>query len=412
VRRDLTAAREGYDVVVVGRGIVGSSAALRCARAGAQVAVVDSTALGQATAAGAGIIAPVGLGGDEVGDSWTSLVGSAIESYRRLLEGLEDDDHGDPGFARVGEVVVATREEDHPALEQLAARLEQLGGRGVDLGVVSRLQGRDLAATWPELSPGLQGLHIENVGRVDGRRMQARIERAATAAGAVFLAGEATLRLVGNRAELRVDGRATPAGSVVVATGAWSQPVLRELGVEVSVRPVRGQILHLRIPGAHTDRRPVVNTFEGHYFLGFPGERVVTGATHEPDAGFDHRVTAGGLSSVLERALRIAPGLAAAGVVETRVGFRPQSSDGYPIVGRSPAAKDVVVATGLGAWGLTLGPLIGQVAAEQALDLPLGFDAEFLSPARKPMTSPPLVPHAPMTTGAMLAHAKLEGTDS
>jgi D-amino-acid dehydrogenase len=410
VKRDRATARKGYDVVVVGRGIVGSSAALRCARAGARVAVVDSSALGQATAAGAGIIAPVGLGGDEAGDSWTSLVGSAIESYRRLLDGLEDDDHGDPGFARVGEVVVATREEDLPSLDQLAARLEQLGGRGVDLGGVSRLRDRDLAETWPELSPGLQGLHIENVGRVDGRRMQARLEGAATAAGAVFRPGEATLRLVGDRAELRVDGRAMPAGSVVVATGAWSQPVLRELGVEVTVRPVRGQILHLRIPGAHSDRRPVVNTFEGHYFLGFPGQRVVTGATHEPDAGFDHQVTAGGLSSVLARALRIAPGLAGAAVLETRVGFRPQSSDGYPIVGRSPAANDVVVATGLGAWGLTLGPLIGQVAAEQALDLPIGFDAEFLSPARKPMTSPPLVPHAPMTTGATLAHAKLEGT--
>jgi len=412
VKPDLPVARRGYDVVVVGRGIVGSSAALRCARAGARVAVVDSSALGQATAAGAGIIAPVGLGGDEVGDSWTALVGSAIDSYRRLLDGLENSDHGDPGFARVGEVVVATREEDHPALEQLAARLELLGERGVDLGGVSRLRGRDLTGAWPELSPDLQGLHIENVGRVDGRRMQARLEAAATAAGAVFLAGDATLRLVGNRTELRVDGRTMPAGSVVVATGAWSQPVLRELGVEVSVRPVRGQIMHLHIPDADSERRPVVNTFEGHYFLGFPGQRIVTGATHEPEAGFDHRVTAGGLCSVLERVLRIAPGLAGATVVETRVGFRPQSSDGYPIVGRSPATRDVVVATGLGAWGLTLGPLIGQVAAEQALDLPVSFNADFLSPARDPITSPPLVPHAPMTTGAKLAQKNLEGTRS
>ena len=404
-------ASQGYDVVVVGRGIVGSSAALRCARAGARVAVVDCAAPGQATAAGAGIIAPVGLGGDEVGDAWTSLVGSAIDSYRRLLDDLTDSDH-DPGFARVGELVVATREEDQPALELLAERLRLLGERGVDLGAVTRLGSRDVTEAWPELSSHLSALHIENVGRVDGRRVQASLQAAATAAGAVFQSGDATLRVVDNRAELRVNGRGVSTGSVVLATGAWSQPFLHDLGVHVSVQPVRGQILHLQLPAADTERRPVVNTFEGHYFLGFPGRRVVTGATHEPAAGFDHRVTAGGQSAVLQRTLRIAPGLADATVVETRVGFRPQSSDGYPVVGRSPASRDVVVATGLGAWGLTLGPLIGQVAAEQALGLPVGYDADFLSPAREPIDTPPLVPHAPMSTGATRAPSDPEGTQS
>jgi D-amino-acid dehydrogenase len=43
----------------------------------------------------------------------------------------------------------------------------------------------------------------------------------------------------------------------------------------------------------------------------------------------------------------------------------------------------VVVATGLGAWGLTLGPLVGQVAAEQALDLAPSFEAGFLGPDRE-----------------------------
>jgi D-amino-acid dehydrogenase len=69
------------------------------------------------------------------------------------------------------------------------------------------------------------------------------------------------------------------------------------------------------------------------------------------------------------------------------VGFRPQSSDGYPIVGRTRAADDVVVATGLGAWGLTLGPLLGEVAADQALGLAPSFDAGFLGPDRRPIDS-------------------------
>jgi glycine/D-amino acid oxidase-like deaminating enzyme len=412
LRSDSSSTARGYDVVVVGRGIVGVSAALRCARAGARGAVVDSAAPGQATAAGAGIVSPVGLGGDEVGDAWTSLVGSAIRAYHRLLDSLEDTGHADPGFARVGEVVAATREQDHVALSQLAVRLEELRHRGVDLGAVERLQGKDLAGAWPELSPELEGLYIENVGRVDGRRMRATLEAAGTAAGATFLEAECDLRLTGRRASVLVDGRPVPAGSVVVAAGAWSQPFLHDLGVTVSVRPVRGQIVHLGVAGTGIERRPVVNTFEDHYFLGFPDQRVVTGATHEPEARFDHRVTAGGLASVLERALRIAPGLAGATVLETRVGFRPHSSDGYPLVGRAPASDDVVLATGLGAWGLTLGPLIGQVAAEQALGLPVSYDAEFLDPGRLPIAAPPVVPHAPTRTGATSAHTHPGGTHS
>ena len=409
MRHDPSSSARGYDVVVVGRGIVGVSAALRCARAGARVAVVDSAAPGRATAAGAGIVSPVGLGGDEVGDAWTSLVGSAIRAYQQLLGSLQDSGHDDPGFACVGEVVAATREGDRIDLDQLAARLEELRDRGVALGTVERLHGKDLTGTWPELAPDLDGLYIEHVGRVDGRRMRATLETAGAAAGATLLEGECDLRVSGGHAEVVVNGSPVPAGTVIVAAGAWSQPFLDDLGVAVAVLPVRGQILHLRVPTSDVERRPVVNTFEGHYFLGFPDQRVVTGATHEAEAGFDHRVTAGGLSSVLERALRIAPGLAGATVLEIRVGFRPQSSDGYPIVGRSPAADDVVLATGLGAWGLTLGPLVGQVAAEQALGLPVSFDAGFLDPGRQPMACPPVVPHAP-TTGASSARTHLGGT--
>jgi D-amino-acid dehydrogenase len=67
--------------------------------------------------------------------------------------------------------------------------------------------------------------------------------------------------------------------------------------------------------------------------LAFDESRVVAGATREVGTGFDYRVTAAGQAEVLSEALRIAPGLGVATVIETRVGFRPVSADGRPLLG-------------------------------------------------------------------------------
>ena len=376
-----------FDVAVIGGGIVGVSAALRAARTGAKVALVDADHAGKASAAGAGIVSPVGLGGDEARKEWSSLVASAISHYNSILALLRAAGAEDVGFSRVGELVVATRDEDRPRLDQLLGRLKGFADEGIPVGRCERRGARRMMDYWPELREDLEGLYIENIARMDGCCLCVVFGVLVQAKGAVFLRGTASLKAGDESYAVEVDGRPLKARAYVLAAGSWSQPMLRMLGASIDVQPVRGQILHLSLGTTPTETRPVVNTFEGHYFLGFPGGRVVTGGTHEPEAEFDSRVTAGGVHSVLSKALRIAPGLSSAGLIETRVGLRPRSSDGYPIVGRPRSADNIVVATGLGAWGLTLGPLIGGIAAEQALGLTPSFDSTFLGPDRAPITA-------------------------
>jgi len=66
--------------------------------------------------------------------------------------------------------------------------------------------------------------------------------------------------------------------------------------------------------------------------------------------------------------------------LETRVGFRPVGPGIRPLLGPVPALDGLVVATGLGATGLTMGPLSGALAAQSALGLPPAIDLEPFTP--------------------------------
>jgi D-amino-acid dehydrogenase len=215
---------------------------------------------------------------------------------------------------------------------------------------------------------------VEDVARVDGRRLRAALLRAVERRGGLVVRGSAELTADGG---VRVSGEAIAADAVVAATGAWSDL----LGTPLRTYPQRGQILHLEVP-AETARWPVLMGYRDHYLLTFPAHRVVAGATREDDAGFDYRVTAGGLAKVIADAFHYAPGLAAATVVETRIGFRPRSRDGLPVLGALPGREGVYAANGLGEYGLTGGPYAGALVADLVLGRPGPAELELFSPAR------------------------------
>jgi D-amino-acid dehydrogenase len=106
----------------------------------------------------------------------------------------------------------------------------------------------------------------------------------------------------------------------------------------------------------------------------------VAGATREPGSGLDYRITPAGLAEVLGEALAVAPGLADGTYLETRVGFRPAGPGIRPLLGPVPGLDGLVIATGLGASGLTIGPLAGSLAAQAALGLASAIDLEPYAP--------------------------------
>jgi D-amino-acid dehydrogenase len=377
-------------IVVVGAGVLGASTAYHLAREGADVAVVDQAHEGRATAAGAGILCPWASHVDD--PAFYELYAAGARYYSDLVPALSEVGETDLGFRRVGALIVST---DPTELKSVESLLRDRRMEAPEIGDVDRLFPREVKALFPPLRADLAGIHVAGGARVDGRRLAASLLRAAEHHGATVARGFVELISRGDRVpSVRLDDREIVADAVVITAGAWSPALLRPLGINLPIQPQRGQIIHLHLPGQETNSWPVVLPPGSHYLLAFDDSRVVAGATRESGAGFDYRVTAAGQAEVLSEALRIAPGLGAATLVETRVGFRPVSLDGWPLLGQVRNVEGLVIGNGLGAAGLTIGPLAGRLLADVVLDRQPALDLAPFDPLRRHeperMPQPPL----------------------
>jgi D-amino-acid dehydrogenase len=355
-----------YDVVVVGGGIVGTATAYELGRSGTRTLLVDRADAGRATAAGAGILSPETAKRDD--PAWIELVLAAGRHYEDLLPHLDRDN----GWARCGILQLATRTTDLSAWEWVA---EHASG-------ATEITPDEAHAMVPVLGTVLRALHHPRAARVDGRLMSGALRRAAEQHGVEMRLGSVDdVRAGPGATTVMIDGNAVTADAVVIAGGAWTRELGDQLGVQLPVDPLRGQIAHLGVTEHDTGAWPIVQQVYGHYMVPWAEHRVAVGATVE-DAGFADDVTAGGVNEIMREALRVMPGLATATLQEVRVGLRPTSPDDSPLLGPLPGIDNVFVATGHGANGLLLGPVSGKLVADLVQGRAPELDLQPFSPAR------------------------------
>jgi D-amino-acid dehydrogenase len=411
-------------VIIVGGGIVGASCALEAASRGGEVILVDAAIDGRATAAGAGIISPWSARRKD--PAWQEFANAAAREYPALVErlarsgkegagasaaGAEEAEEEVAGYRKVGALYLCP---DQETTSDVYGHLRRQTASAPEMGTVTVLSGPSARELFPPLRDDMAAVHVPGAARVDGRLMTAALTRAAVAHGTEVRHG--TARLLRRDSPtggasvpgVAIGGEIIESDAVVVAAGAWTSELVTDAGLTDAdlrkdgltdagpenpgrpadaalwgIAPQRGQIAHIGLPGTDTRDWPVVRPAEtGHYLLAFGDSRVVAGATRETGSGFDYRVTPGGLAEVLNEALRIAPGLSGGSHLETRIGFRPASPDGRPLLGAVRGIDRLVIAAGLGAEGLTLGPRTGALAARVALGLDPGPDLSPFDPLR------------------------------
>jgi glycine oxidase len=347
------------DVVVVGGGVVGLGVAWRAAQAGMAVTVVDPAPGRGASWAAAGMLAPV----TEVHYGEQALLRlnlAAADRWPAFAAELEEAAGAPIGYRRCGTLTVARDVDDNAALEDLYRFQLRCGLQ------VERLRSRDCRRLEPGLAPGVRGgVLAPGDHQVDNRAMADALQAAGERAGVRLLLGRAAELLVDGERVTGVTlagGASLPAGTVVLAAGCWSRD-LGGLAAELlpPVRPVKGQLLHLRGPAADPLCRRNVRGLEVYVVPRADG-RVVVGATVE-EQGFDARVTAGAVHDLLRAALELLPDVAELELAETVAGLRPGSPDNAPLLG--PAGVDgLVVATGHYRNGILLAPVTADAVAE------------------------------------------------
>ncbi|WP_134684057.1 NAD(P)/FAD-dependent oxidoreductase [Brevibacillus migulae] len=359
--------------IVVGAGILGASTAYQLAKAGADVIIVDRADKGQATDAAAGIICP--WLSQRRNQAWYQLAKGGARFYPSLIEELEQEGEMQTGYRRVGALSI---HKDLQKLEEMVKRAEKRKADAPEVGEIALLSPKEAKYLFPPLADEYGAVHISGAARVDGRALRDALLRAAQRHGASYVNGDAVLQHEGTRITgVQVGSDRIDGDTIVVCAGAWADQLLEPLGVHFKVTYQKAQILHLELPAADTDSWPVVIPPNDQYMLAFENGRIVVGATHENDVdGFDTRLTAGGMHEVLNKALDTAPAIADGTFLEARVGFRPFTPGFLPVIGSLPGWDGILVANGLGASGLTMGPYIGFQLAKLALDMELDIDLE------------------------------------
>ena len=378
------------DAVVIGGGVAGASTAYELSVAGLDVVLFDAGRAGRASDAGAGIASPQTF--QEEDEGWHAFGAAAAAHLRHLVGRLAEDgaDPGEDAFSECGSLVVALAEHEDPWFEE-----QRLLASGRDPEVVE-LSPEEAQVLFPPMCRPWRALHSPRSARVDGRLLSAALRTAASRRG-VALVSDAVTGLGRRGAGLAVSaagGSVVACGTVVVAAGAWSAG-LPTGGAGLPVSPTKGEIVHVVLEGPagaaapDSGRWPIVQPVLNFYLVPWAGGRVACGGTFEPAAGFDTRPTAAGIRDLLRECTTIAPGLAGATVVETRVGLRPATPDDRPLLGPVEGLPGVHACTGHGANGLLLGPYSGALVAEGVVQGATPGELAPFSPSRFASSHPP-----------------------
>jgi glycine/D-amino acid oxidase-like deaminating enzyme len=327
------------DVVVIGAGMVGAAIAYGLASRRARVLVLDGGDTDyRAAAANFGLVWLQGKGLDM--PDYQRLTRSSIDAWGDFGAELTAATAMDLQYERRGGLTICIGEDEFESRRATLVRLHnQAGGEEADFEMLER---EALSKLLPgvELGPEVTGAGF---GRRDGHanplRLLAALHAGIVQKGGELRGGSPVHRLQGDGSGgFNIDtatGRVCT-GRVVIAAGLGSKALAAQVGLDIPIRPQRGQILVTERVGPFLPlpMSGLRQTREG---------TVMIGATHD-ESGFDTSATSAAAAALSRRALQRIPALGRLRLVRQWAGLRILTPDGHPVYAESDTHPGAFVA--------------------------------------------------------------------
>jgi glycine oxidase len=360
---------EEADILIIGGGVIGLTAAYFLAREQIKVEIIDQGDFGkEASWAGAGIIPPADPA--HARDPFDQLRAHSSVLFPELSAELREETGIDNGYRRCGGLVFHDPEETYFEREWRSegVRFEEVNGealRKLEPAVSDTVLKSERATAFflPELAQVRNPWHLkalESFCRGRGVHLRPRCP--------VFGLERQGSRIVG----LRNQDGILRAGRYLVTAGAWTSGLLEPLGWRPKIKPIRGQIALLNTG------TPIIHRvlLQGkRYLVPRADGRVLVGSTEE-DVGFDKNTTAEAIEGLRSFATTLVPALTNAVLERSWAGLRPGSPDGLPFIGPFPGLDNLYVAAGHFRAGIQLSPATGLVLKQLLMGQPLTVSLE------------------------------------
>ena len=352
-------------VAIIGAGVVGASAAYLLSKEADIDLIIYDEGTGQGTSAAAGIISP--WLSKRRNKKWYKMVRDGAAFYPDFLsEVMNGEPIPDRVYKQVGTLLFKQKASQLEELLEIGKTRRELAPEIGDLTIMTPDKIKEMI---PIYTKNKSALYASGGARVDGERLVETLLEKAMGNGAKLKRERVTIERAEAAYSVVSEGGTEPADAVILAVAAWLPAMLEPLGYEVDIRPQKGQLVEVTFDGYDTKNWPVVMPEGEKDIIPFEEGKVIIGATHENDKGFDLTIEKSALTSMIQEASEtFSHYFSASSIASYRSGTRAYTSDFSPFLGEVPKLPNVFAASGLGSTGLTAGPLVGKCLAQLVMN--------------------------------------------